>query len=188
MESDDLALGQTWIERTLSVEQVVQFAGPWILGMTAAAFLPHIILNGFPWPESWGLFFARLFVFVLVYMISVVVHELLHIVGMFVFGRVPWRSIRVGHRISEGVVYVHTSEPMSARAYRGVLLLPGIVTGLLPAVYGIATGFGWITFYGWVMMTSAIGDIAVYMLMRDLPPNVQVQDHPSEVGVRVRED
>ncbi|MFW5973501.1 MAG: metalloprotease family protein [Bacteroidota bacterium] len=172
-------------ERTLTIDEVMHFAGPWILAMAVATFGPYFVIHGFAWPSSAGLFFARLFVFIVVYLLSVVVHELLHVVGMLMFGRVPLSSISFGHRLSEGVVYVHSNEAMTARAYRGVLLLPGVITGVLPAVWGIAVGSGWITFYGWVMMASAVGDLAVYRLMSDLPSSTRVQDHPKEVGLLI---
>ncbi len=174
-----------WDERILNLEEVMGRGGPWIAWMAIAVVVPYVAIHGLAWPSSAGLFFARLFLFVVAYLVGVVIHELLHVVGMIIFGRVSLKSISYGHRLSEGVVYVHSKDPMSARAYRGVLMLPGIVTGLVPAIIGIVVGSFWITFYGWVMMASAVGDLAVLRLMRDVPPQVRVQDHPEEVGLLV---
>lgn len=174
-----------WEERTLEIEDVMRRAIPASLWMALVTLVPYVALYGFPWPDSAGLFFARLFLFIIAYLVGIIIHELLHIVAMLLFGRVPLRSITWGHRLREGVLYVHSSEPMSAGAYRGVLVLPGIVTGIVPAVAGVVVGNFWITFYGWVMMTSAIGDIEVLRLMRGLPGDVRVQDHPEEVGLLI---
>lgn len=175
----------SWEERTLELDQVMRRGGPWILWMAFAVIIPHVVIHGLAWPVSAGLFFARLFLFILAYLIGIVVHEGFHVVGMLAFGRVPWKSISFGHRLSDGIVYVHSDESMSARAYRGVLVLPGIMTGLVPAVAGIVIGSFWITFYGWVMLVSAVGDLAVLHLMRGLPPGTRVQDHPSDVGLLI---
>src|SRR5690554_5370940 len=149
MQRERMSTG--WEDRTLTIEEVMQRSVPWWLWMAAAAFVPHFALHGIGFPHSLGLFLARLFLLIVAYAISAIIHELLHVVGMLLFGRVPLRSIRFGHRISEGVLYVHSREPMSARAYRGVLLLPGIVTGVVPTVIGIYVGSMWITVYGWMM-------------------------------------
>jgi hypothetical protein len=169
----------------MTVEQVLSFAWPWIIGMTVASFAPHLILHGLGAPESAMSFFIDIVMLLLAYLVGVVVHEALHVVGMLIFGRVSLRSVEWGHRISEGVVYVHTTEPMSARAYRGVLLLPGILTGIVPVLLGWWTGSMWLTVFGWLMTTSAVGDLAILRLIRDLRPDVPLQDHPHKVGVLV---
>ncbi len=174
-----------WKDLTLEIDDVMRRAVPASLWMALITFVPYVVLHGLPWPHSAGLFFARLFLFIVAYLVSVIVHELIHVVAMIVFGRVPLRSIAWGHRLSEGVLYVHSNEPMSARAYRLVLVLPGVLTGLAPAVWGVVIGNFWITFYGWVMMASAIGDIEVLRLMQGLPSSVRVVDHPEKVGLLV---
>jgi hypothetical protein len=172
-------------ERTMTIEEVLRFAWPWIIGMTLASFVPHMAIHGLGAPSSAVALFLDLVYLIAAYAIGVVVHEALHVVGMLVFGRVSWRSVTGGHRISEGVVYVHTTQPMSARAYRGVLVLPGILTGIVPVLIGWITGSWWLTIYGWLMTTSAVGDIAIIRLIRDLSSDTPVQDHPEKVGMLV---
>jgi hypothetical protein len=181
--TDDATTDAT--ERTLSVEEVMQFAWPWVVGMTVAIFVPQVLLHGVPVLISIVSVLSGLLLLAVAYVVSVVIHEALHVVGMLAFGRVPPKSISWGHRLSEGIVYVHTSDAMSTRAYRGVLALPGLALGVLPVLVGWATGSWWITIYGWLMTTSAVGDLAVLHLIRDLPAEAPVRDHPRNVGVIV---
>ncbi len=116
-----------------------------------------------------------------VYLVAIVVHELLHILPMFAAGIRP-SDLSFGVRWREGVVFVHGGKPVSARAYRIILCTPGIIMGVLPAVYGLAAGNAFVTVFAWLMLVSAVGDWAVLRLIADVPANQQVQDHPTEIG------
>jgi hypothetical protein len=175
------------IERTLTVEDVMRFARPWLFGATVAIIGIHALLHGVRAPESATSFLVAVGILLGAYVVSVVIHEVLHVLAMLVFGRVSAGSIEWGHRISEGIVYVHTTEPMSVRAYRGVLALPGIVTGIIPVLIAWLTGSWLLVLYGWLMTTSAVGDLAIHRLIRDLDPSALVRDHPEQVGVLLME-
>jgi hypothetical protein len=182
-----------WADLTLSMRQVVQLAGRWLPAMTVGTFLPYLLLWGLPdLPEWAGLWpaVARILVFslaaVLVYAVSAVLHEALHVLAMVAYAGTPISSLRFGARLSEGVLYVHSDRPMSARAYRIVLLLPGLVLGILPTAIALLQGGGWLILYGYVMTVSAIGDLLVLQLMRHVDAQALVRDHPEEIGCQVR--
>lgn len=159
---------------------------------TVLALVPVLVVHGLPdlaWPASIlgalldGLLWTLIAVFV--YAVSAIVHEGIHVAAMLVLAGAPISSIRFGFRPREGVLYVHTSRPMSARSYRGVLLLPAILQGFLPLAYGTVAGTGWLVLYGYVMLVSSVGDFAVYRLIRHLDSNDLVRDHPTGVGCQV---
>ncbi|WP_437868431.1 DUF3267 domain-containing protein [Sorangium sp. So ce363] len=138
-----------------------------------ATLVPHRLLWGRPLHE--GLIDRGAFAFpvdlsrwaiVLVFAVSLGMHELLHAVGYVVFGRVPWRRIELVVRLSQLLVFVRCHAPLSRRAYVRSLLLPAVVLGVLPAVVGIATGLGWLTFYGFILLVMASGDIRALWLTR----------------------
>ena len=181
-----------WEDLTLPLSEVMRVAQRLLVFAGVAAFFPFGLIWGLPdlpGRGEWPAFFERALVegavFVLVYAASAVVHEGLHALAMVVFAGVPLRSIRFGMRLSEGIAYVHTSRPMTVRAYRVVLALPGVLQGLLPLVAGLAVGSGWVTFYGFVMLVSAAGDVAVLRLLRPVAPGRLVLDHPHDVGCRL---
>lgn len=181
-----------WEDLTLSVEAVMRVALHLLAGGTFVTVAAFVALWGLPrLPADVGAFVGRALwqggVFALVYAASAFVHEALHAAGMLVFARVPLRSIRFGMRLSEGVLYVHTGRPMTVRAYRGVLALPGVVQGVVPLVAGVALDSGWMAAYGLIMLASAAGDVAVLRLLRGLTPDRLVRDHPHDVGCQVWE-
>jgi hypothetical protein len=183
-----------WKDVTLSVTDVMDLARRWIPAGGLVTLLAFGFLWG--WPSLSPLdsipgfalnLLIGVLVFTAVYAVSAVLHELIHALGIVVFGRLSWRDLEFGHRLSEGIAYVHARRPMTLRAYRGVLILPGLVQGVVPLAAGFALGSGWLTLYGYVMLASAIGDIAVLRILRPFPPHRLVRDHPREVGVMVQE-
>lgn len=178
----------TWRDVTLSLNALYRMAWRW-LGLTAAATLvPHVLVWGLDLPASWpevvevGTATA---VFVAVYLASIPVHEGLHALAMWLAGGLRWSEIRFGARWREGIVYVHAARPMSLRAYRIVLLTPTVVQGVLPAAIGLALGAWWLTLYGFALLASALGDVAVWWHLRGLPGDLPARDHPEEVGCQV---
>ncbi len=83
------------------------------------------------------------------------------------------------------LVYAHCRVPMAALAYRVATVLPGVILGLVPGVMGLASGNAWLTVYGTLMTTAALGDMIMLWLMRAVPGHVRVQDHPNAVGCQV---
>jgi hypothetical protein len=121
--------------------------------------------------------------FLLLLLLSIVVHELLHGLGFVLAGRVSWRELKFG--LKWGVAYAHCKVPLSARAYRVATALPGIVLGLLPGLLGLALGNAWLTVYGALLSASALGDVLILWLLRSVPGEARVLDHPSEPGCQM---
>jgi hypothetical protein len=69
--------------------------------------------------------------------VSAVVHEVLHVIGWMVFGRVPARAM--AFRLTGRVMgfEARVLRPISAVAYRAGLAVPALVMGLLPALLGV---------------------------------------------------
>ncbi len=183
----------SWRELTMTIDQVVRAGIRWLPALTAFSFLPYFILHGFPevnLPENlWGTVWSALkwvALGIVVYGLSALLHEGIHVIAMFIFARASPSSIRFGFRPRDGILYVHTDRPMSALAYRAVLLLPALVQGVLPIVYGTVAGIAWIVLYGYVMLVSAVGDLAVIQLIQRLDGDDVVRDHPTGIGCLVR--
>ncbi|MEX1054534.1 MAG: DUF3267 domain-containing protein, partial [Rhodothermales bacterium] len=173
---------QLWEELTLTMEEIARFGLRWFPWITAASFLPYLLAWGFPSGPAWSGTLDAVTEMAIwaaiglsVYAVSAVVHELLHAAAMLLVG-VPGKSIRFGGRIREGIIYVHTDVAMSARAYRVVLLTPAALQGVIPIVAGTALGWLWLVLYGYVMLASAIGDLSVFRLIREIPSDATVRD------------
>ncbi len=149
------------------------------------------VLAGFfiPFVQVWGserLFSAfenMRFPFLLFLALGVVTHELLHGLGFVLTGRVPWRQVQFG--VKWGLAYAHCKVPLSAWVYRVATALPGILLGLLPGLLGLLVGNAWLTVYGAIMSVAALGDVLILWLLRSVPGEARVLDHPSAPGCQV---
>ncbi|MBN1157991.1 MAG: DUF3267 domain-containing protein [Bacteroidales bacterium] len=118
---------------------------------------------------------------------GIVLHELLHGLGWVFFARKRFRSLSFGFMMPELAPYAHCREPLPVYGYRIGILLPGILLGFLPAVYGIASGsFGWLC-YGMLFTWAASGDFIMFWYIRDLSPKTMIRDHPEKLGCIVLE-
>jgi hypothetical protein len=119
--------------------------------------------------------------------VLLLVHEGLHAVGWVVFGRLSWRDVSFGLDRKTLSPYTHVNAPMPATAYRAGGLLPGVVTGLVPAAIGILLRSGPLTLIGAALLSGAVGDLTVLWVIRRVPGDCLVIDHPSRAGCWVQE-
>jgi hypothetical protein len=77
---------------------------------------------------------------------------------------------------------------MTARAYRVGGALPGVVTGLLPVLAGLALGQPVLLLVGAFFLMAAVGDLLILWAIRRVPAAAQVLDHPTLPGCLVLRD
>jgi hypothetical protein len=147
---------------------------------------PYFALWGIPDPafppslEAAGLF-------LLAFAAGTVLHEALHGLG-HVWGNASWSDVRFGMHWNALTPYARCAIPSRARSYRLAVALPGLVLGALPLAAGWWTGHWLTTFYGFLMLVAAAGDLLVLWILRGVPSGAWVQDHPEEVGCIVVAD
>lgn len=143
------------------------------------------------WEAFWVGFnglFGNLWLFLVLFLVGVVVHEGIHALAWAFFGKKSLSAIRFGFQLATLTPYAHCREPMEVNAYRWGTVMPGLVLGLLPALIGIGTGWGgWLSF-GLIFTIAAGGDILILWLLRGVPAGKQVEDHPSQAGCYVLEE
>lgn len=120
------------------------------------------------------------FNFLVIFVLSLIVHELLHGFGFWYFGKASWKDIRFGIDWKGFVPYADCKACMSARAYRMTGALPGLVLGVVPTLFGLATGIGWFTWYGAIMLGASAGDFAILWTIRALSGSDVVQRDPEK--------
>lgn len=158
--------------------------------------IPAVLVTGGLYVLRWGwqafftgfnALFGNFFIFLLVFIGGIVVHELIHGIAWMVFGRKPLNRIKFGFQVKTLTPYAHCTEPMEVNAYRLGTLMPGLLLGLIPAAYGILSGNGgWLAF-GMLFSAAASGDALILWLLRAVKAGAQVEDHPSRAGCYVSE-
>jgi hypothetical protein len=128
------------------------------------------------------MYFRYVYIVLPVMLLSVLVHEGLHWLGYVAFARLPWKSVRLGFNLRSLSAYVHAEAPVKISAYKGLIALPGIILGMLPAFAGITLGYGMLTLYGFIMLAGASGDLVILWKIRHVSPGSFVADHPTRAG------
>ena len=122
---------------------------------------------------------------ILVFLLSTIVHELLHAVGFRWAGGVPFDRIKFGFSWLGLAPFAHCRDPLRAAAYRHAVLLPGLMLGVLPGLLGVALQRPLLVMWATLMLLAAGGDTAVLWAARKVPGNALVLDHPDKVGCQV---
>lgn len=153
------------------------------IALTALPMIPHLIIWGGGGATTVD--FLRCLVGTL---FLVIAHEIVHAVGWIIFGQVPPGKIKFGIMWKTGSPYAHAEVPMRASGYRIGAILPLFVTGLLPVALGTAANLGWLTVAGAILVSGAVGDLIVLWVIREIPADALVIDHPSNAGCFVLEE
>lgn len=153
------------------------------------ALLVFVAAYGLVW--GWGALGAGfdalaspLWRFLLLFVGGVLVHEVLHGVAWRLAGA-ERGSVSLGFQVSTLTPYAHSSAPMSARAYRIGAVTPGVVLGVVPVLAGLALGVGGVFWFGLIFTLAAGGDALILWLLRGVPADRLVRDHPSKPGCLV---
>lgn len=185
-------------ERVISLEKANIYATLAILPALLLVWGPYYLLWGVTplgLAEAWGgglreaggdNIWLKLFlgfgVPLLIYMVGIVAHEAIH--GVF-FARAAkggWRAVQFGVKWEVLTPYAHCTEALPVRPFRLACLMPCLILGVIPTLIGLAMGHFGITLFGFVFLLSAAGDLMILWLMRDVPKDTLVLDHPEQAG------
>ncbi|WP_338870760.1 DUF3267 domain-containing protein [Spirosoma sp. SC4-14] len=157
------------------------------------AFVIGAPLLFWPFYQIWGFSPKQLLpsgvvpilLFIVAMFIGIVVHELIHGLTAHWYGRIGWQHIKFGFDVKSGSPYCHATVPMTSGKYRVVVVMPLVILGLVPYAVSLLTGHVWLLSFGVFFTLAAVGDVMILWLMRHLPSDVLVQDHPTKVGLMV---
>jgi hypothetical protein len=154
-----------------------------IMAPLAAAYAAVFIARwGWPLLNRGISDFFDLRVAVPVLIVGVFVHEVIHALAWsFASGR-PLRAIAMGFQLRSLSPYAHPRDPMRVHDYRIGAVMPGLVLGIFPAVAAIVFGWPWLLIFGILFTIAAGGDALVLWLIRGVPGDKSVSDHPTRAG------
>jgi hypothetical protein len=156
--------------------------------LAVAALIPVLLIGVGLFTLLWGsgsYTFEMTWIMLGVFIVGIVVHELLHGVGWQLAKRAEDVTVKYGVKWAVLTPYAHLTGPIRLHAYRIGTWLPGVVLGLVPWVLGLALGSSGVLTFGITFTWAAAGDFMVLWTLRDLPPDVRVEDHPDRAGARV---
>lgn len=168
---------------------------PPVAMMASFAVVPLAMIGLFiPFQLRWGLAPPRLpagrpvaaLLGVLALLLAgLLLHEAVHVAGYYLFGRAPRGSVRLGPGGAGFALRARCERPVSARAFRGVLVLPALLLGLLPGVVAVVAGSWLLVIWAVWMLVVAASDLVALWAMRDLTAATPVRAHTLRPGCEV---
>ncbi|MBQ6582206.1 MAG: DUF3267 domain-containing protein [Mogibacterium sp.] len=128
--------------------------------------------------------------FLVIYLVLIVVHELVHGITWSIFSEHHLKDIEFGIMKEYATPYCTCAAPLSRGAYLAGGLMPLIVLGIIPAIIAIAAGSVFWLLIGLIMILSAGGDVMIAIKMiryRSAAKDVLYYDHPTQGGLVVFE-
>ena len=164
------------IDETREMEDIQK---PLLIGtftIMAALLIPYLFIWGFG--EIQLLFIIKL---AAGYILFIIIHELLHLVGYLFFGKAKLSEVKLGVLWKHLTPYAHCRIPLQIKAYRISVVLP-VVLGIVPLLYSFINGDDYWFSLGLFMTIGSLGDFIILWLLRNYSTDVYVQDHVSKIG------
>ncbi len=123
--------------------------------------------------------------FIPLYFVLIAVHELIHGLTWAVFTENHLKDIAFGFMVQYLTPYCSCRVPLARGPYITGALMPLLVLGILPMVYGILQGSLPVLCMGILMADGAAGDIMIVRNIRKYhsdSPDVVYIDHPTQAG------
>lgn len=142
---------------------------------------PFILISGFRYYIHHINSFLNLNLFVLLFL-GILVHEALHGLTWMLLLKKGFKHIKFGFNTHSFSPYTHCNLPMQVWQYRLGGLMPGLLMGIIPIIVSYFLNSIWLNFVGFLFLWAAGGDIISLIMLRKLPKNTKVIDHPEEMG------
>lgn len=134
------------------------------------------------WGFTWNLSLIVFLKFSLYNFIGIIIHELIHAIAFICIGKAKRSDVKFGFIFKSMTPFAHCKVPLSMRAYKISILLPVILTGIIPLIIGLFINSLLTVFVAAVLIAGGIGDWMMYRKLRPFTNNAIVSDHPSEIG------
>lgn len=128
---------------------------------------------------SWSSITTQILLLSIGYILLIILHEFFHLLGFNLFAKVPWKSMKVGADLKQGIAYATTTTHMPNHAVKKALLLPFWTTGVLPGIIGILIDHNNLLILSALLIGGAAGDFSMYRQLQQYPNHWMIEDHPT---------
>ncbi len=119
--------------------------------------------------------------------LGIFVHELIHGLTWMILGRKSWNRISYGVCWKYLSPYCYCKDALDCRTYRIGAMAPLFLLGLLPLLASIVIGDFFLLVLGSVFVSAAAGDVSIAWMLRNVPCDHLVLDHPTLPGCLVKD-
>jgi len=147
--------------------------------LTVALSLGFLIANGLIHQQiSVTISIWDIPLFIIYYIVLIGLHEIFHLIGFMIFGRVKFSQLEYGVNLRMGVAYATTTQALQNKAMKKALLLPFWTTGVIPTVIGFIISSNMLLLLGAFLIAGALGDFLMYKELRKFPDSALIKDDP----------
>ena len=150
-------------------------------------FLIFIALHGFE-PIKAASDILLPWYFFPMFAVGIVLHELIHGFAWMFAGKLSFKQMKFGFQVKTITPYAHCTVAIKKSAYVFGTVMPAIVLGIIPFFVSLVNGNGWIFLFSVLFTFAAVGDFLIIWLIRSVPWNALVEDHPENAGCYVYTD
>lgn len=126
----------------------------------------------------------------MIFLVTIVVHELIHGITWSIFAKNGWKSISFGFITEFLTPYCSCNEPMKKKQIIIGALMPTIVLGFIPAIIAAVSGSSILLMLGCLHILGGGGDLLIIsklLMYKNPSADVLFIDHPYELGTAVFE-
>ena len=156
-----------------------------MLIMAAISYPLFVVVNGSDSLDPDRIFgfpgLVGLLLFLLLYAVSIFVHEFIHGFFWHFPCKKKWGSIDFGFNPKNITPYCHCCEALSVPVYFWGAIAPTLILGVLPIIIGIFSGILFLVTFGVIGVVGGSGDLMVIWTLRK-HKDCELFDHPYEVG------
>ncbi len=120
--------------------------------------------------------------FYLGFLIGIILHETIHALGFMFVGKAKGSDIKFGFIWKHLTPYAHCKVPMTVKSYRISLLLPVILTGIIPLFIALVFGNWLLVAISVFLIAGGMGDWIVFRKINSFSGDLLLEDHPNAIG------
>lgn len=122
--------------------------------------------------------YTDIILIIAIFIVGLATHEGLHALSALIFGKCATSDIKFGVNFMQGMLYCHVEKPISARAYKVMLLIPAIVTGLIPLIIVTFLGNIFLIIVFCMLLCGGAADFIMFFSLQKLSNDTLILDHP----------
>ena len=125
---------------------------------------------------------VRTIIVLIVFIISIPIHELLHAFILSRFCKERFKSVSFG--IIKGTITPYTTckEPLPIAQYLIAVIFPVIILGIIPAIIGVSIRNIHVIWFALLSICASSGDLIIGNKLMQGDPKGLFLDHPTECG------
>lgn len=131
---------------------------------------------------NWMTFGQDFFLFIIITILGIALHELIHGLTWALFVKERLRAIKFGVLWKYLTPYCHCKGHLKVKHYIAGAIMPAIILGVVPTLWAFITGSIMMFFLGIYFIVAASGDFLIIYLLRNEHHNSYVKDHKSLPG------